>query len=532
MLTPREIKKAPYVIEALFEALEDEVIKSFALNLKRQGEANDMDLYRLETLAIYQRELEAKVESAIKEAQKETDSIIKESAIKSYLDDAKRYKKVGKSLLAYEANEKVQALVGRIRKQTEGEYKDLSRGLGLINPITKQIHPLAQYYKNELDKAIFSAHLGVFSYQEMSKKAIDSFSEQGISWFNFETGTRRSLTAHVHTVIRTSLGQLSNQMTEINLEDMGECYVEVSAHGGARPSHATWQGKQFYWKDKDTGKDNNKAGYPEFISATGYGTGEGLGGYNCRHTYYPFFPNRSTPAYTDKELKALAGEAREYQGKEYTVYDANQKLRAYERAIRKSKRKLVGYEALGDDEAFLYESVKLRLTTDEYRAFAKGVDLPTKVARTQEVGYNKGILKISGAITDVYSERAEAHASVQYGAIRKRKTDVERIAKNTGYSEAEVQSIKNYLFLDYHEWNDNKRFTPDFSIAQSWTRLFNGNFEPHDLTLLNHELYEQELIKKGLTQREAHIITSEIYNYQKEADEYYDLLKKRQKRKR
>lgn len=465
MLTPREIKKAPYVIEALFEALEDEIIKSLALNLKRQGEANDMDLYRLETLAIYQRELEAKVESAIKEAQKETDSIIKKSAIKSYLDDAKRYKKVGKSLLAYEANEKVQALVGRIRKQTEGEYKDLSKGLGLINPITKQIHPLAQYYKNELDKAIFSAHLGVFSYQEISKKAIDSFSEQGISWFNFETGTRRSLTAHVHTVIRTSLGQLSNQMTEINLEDMGECYVEVSAHGGARPSHATWQGKQFYWKDKDTGKDNNKAGYPEFISATGYGTGEGLGGYNCRHTYYPYFPNRSTPAYTDKELKALAEETREYQGKEYTVYDANQKLRAYERAIRKSKRKLVGYEALGDDEAFLYESVKLRLTTDEYRAFAKGVDLPTKVARTQEVGYNRGINK-----------KAQSYLEPTIQEIIKKKWSQEfKEATIATYKELKKEGyISSSHFLGRYQERKNKKGYKEISLNEVLACLNKG----------------------------------------------------------
>lgn len=160
-----------------------------------------------------------------------------------------------------------------------------------------------------------------------------------------------------------------------------------------------WHSKQFYWKEKDTSKDNNRAGYPEFISSTGYGTGEGLGGYNCRHTYYPFFPYSSTPAYTDKELKALAEETRAYQDKEYTVYEANQKLRAYERAIRKSKRKLVGYEALGDDEAFLLESVRHRLINDEYKAFARGVDLPIKVARTQEVGYKRGMSERSSSFS-------------------------------------------------------------------------------------------------------------------------------------
>lgn len=138
---------------------------------------------------------------------------------------------------------------------------------------------------------------------------------------------------------------------------------------------------------------------------------------------------------------------------------------------------------------------------------------------------------ISGAITDVDSPRARKYAESEYGSIRKRKVDVKRIAKNTGYSEKQIEEIKNYLFIDKHNLGDGetRRFDPSFEIAQSWNRLMRGNAEKHDLTLIKHEIYEKQLISKGLSQDEAHKITSIKYNYRKESAEYYVEIKKRKK---
>ena len=50
-------------------------------------------------------------------------------------------------------------------------------------------------------------------------------------------------------------------------------------------------------------------------------------------------------------------------------------------------------------------------------------------------------------------------------------------------------------------------------------------------TLLRHEIMEKELIDKGFNQIEAYKITIKKYNYQKEAEEYYDKIEKSKKRK-
>lgn len=138
---------------------------------------------------------------------------------------------------------------------------------------------------------------------------------------------------------------------------------------------------------------------------------------------------------------------------------------------------------------------------------------------------------ISGAISGALnpeSKRAKAHADKYYEAVRSMTTDVSSIAKNTGYSEADIQRIKSFVFFEEHELEPGvvRRFHTSYEMANSWQRLIEGkHIERHDLTLLAHEKMEIELMDKGHTQDEAHIAATEKYNYAKEAYEYYGRIK-------
>ncbi|MGN0515112.1 MAG: hypothetical protein ACI4GD_12625 [Lachnospiraceae bacterium] len=72
-------------------------------------------------------------------------------------------------------------------------------------------------------------------------------------------------------------------------------------------------------------------------------------------------------------------------------------------------------------------------------------------------------------------------------------------------------------------------FEPDYMMAESWRRLTEGKPEQHDITMLNHEIYERKLMQKGLTQAESHLQASQKYNYAKEAGEYYAKIEKYKK---
>ena len=114
-------------------------------------------------------------------------------------------------------------------------------------------------------------------------------------------------------------------------------------------------------------------------------------------------------------------------------------------------------------------------------------------------------------------------------------TDVERIAKNTGFPLAEIESVKKYVFYDLHQLGDEteepRRFDASFEMAESLQRLIDGNnIQPHDITLLHHELIESGLVAKGMSQDEAHITASREYNYRKEAEEDYASVAEHQKK--
>ena len=83
--------------------------------------------------------------------------------------------------------------------------------------------------------------------------------------------------------------------------------------------------------------------------------------------------------------------------------------------------------------------------------------------------------------------------------------------------------------MDEHDLGENgiRRFFPSFEMAQSWQRLIDGkHIQPHDLTLLHHEIFERQLMLEGKSQEEAHIRASEVYNFAKECKEFYDKAKK------
>ena len=238
---------------------------------------------------------------------------------------------------------------------------------------------------------------GAFSLDDVLKRTVKELGDRGIRFIDYKSGYSTSLEAAVRRSVFTTLTQLSAKISEQNLQDTGAEYVEVSAHSGARPDHHEWQGEVYH-----VGGDKGK--YKDFASSTDYGSETGLCGYNCRHSFFPFFPGISEKAYTKEELENIDPPPVMYDGKEYTYYEATQKQRQIENSIRKSKRRLVGYDAAGDKDSFTLESIKLRRKSERYDEFSKAMNLPKQNNRTMTYGYNRSVSrKKSWAVRKVQS---------------------------------------------------------------------------------------------------------------------------------
>ena len=275
------------------------------------------------------------------------------------------------------------------------------------------------------------------------------------------------------------------------------------------------------------------------MKATGYGTGAGLGGWNCSHSFRPWFEGMSR-TYDKALLKEYQAKDYEYNGVKMTEYEALQEQRKIERNIRRWKREQNALQAAGLDSSEASAKItewnrrqkdfleQTGLKADGMRAaVGKGGILEGQIV---EKSIKNGIMK-SGAVSGArnpHSKEARAHAERYYGLVRSMKTDVSRIAKATGFAEEDIRAIKYYIFMEKHDLGgkEPEYFAPDYMMAESWQRLIDGKPELHDMTLLNHEILERELMQEGMPQDEAHIIASQKYNYAKEAGEYYAKIKK------
>lgn len=135
---------------------------------------------------------------------------------------------------------------------------------------------------------------------------------------------------------------------------------------------AEWQGQIYSLK-------KGHPRYPYFYDATGYGTGDGLGGWNCRHSFFPYFEGLSTAANAPTFSNA----------ENLEVYRNTQKQRAYERSIRKSKRELSALD--GARSATEDPVLKAKLDREFER---KSVTLKNREARLAEH------LKATGLLPD------------------------------------------------------------------------------------------------------------------------------------
>lgn len=141
---------------------------------------------------------------------------------------------------------------------------------------------------------------------------------------------------------------------------------------------------------------------------------------------------------------------------------------------------------------------------------------PAKVEQRKQNEIQSGG-RITGGhhyIDDSHEGARGLKAAEQYERFA-RVDDSKQIAKNTGFSIKDIQTIRSHVFYEKHDLDKGyMRFEPDYDMAVAWKRLQNGDYLPRDITLLNHELLESQLEKMyNLTAREAHERAQETYNW-------------------
>lgn len=225
-----------------------------------------------------------------------------------------------------------------------GVYKNSLTDLKNLTGTTAITSQTAYY--QACNSAFMMVSSGAFSYQQALRTVIQEVAEKGAT-VSYPSGHTDKLDVAVRRSLLTGIGLASRQISEENSKLYGCDLMEISAHSGARPSHASWQGQIVSL--------SGRRGYLS-KSDIGYGTGAGFGGWNCRHDWYPFYEGISTRNYSQKDLDRLNAKDIKYNGKMYSEYEISQMLRGMERQSRALKRQKVALKTAIDEGQTSFKS--------------------------------------------------------------------------------------------------------------------------------------------------------------------------------
>lgn len=347
MLTPEYLYRITEGAEQIASELHTNIMQKIIERMMlRIGRGEDYlltatDKWQIEALqeaGYLLEDIQKEIADKTKKQQKEIKEAMEDAGVQALQWDDKIYQAAGLSPIPLLQSPALMRIMQRNYEATAGEWRNFTRTTA---------NEAQRLFINQMDNAYNMVVSGAVSYTEAVRDVINDVSKVDMK-VNYPSGYKMSIEAATMMIVRTGISQAAAEVTTSRMEEMDWDIVLVSAHLGARTgdggqnpgNHLWWQG-QFYSR---TGRTKE---YPDFKTATGYGTGEGLCGWNCRHSFGP--GDGINNPFSEKDI-AYADN--------YKIEKLQQRQRTLERRIRDSKRKVQNLQTAVDnckDEKLKFE---------------------------------------------------------------------------------------------------------------------------------------------------------------------------------
>lgn len=334
MLSPDYLKRiaegSENISSSLHSYILNRIIEAIMIRLGR-GEKyilTSSDRWRIQILqdaGYLLQDITQEIARYTKLQREEVAAAMEEAGVKAIAYDKAVYEAAGITTEALEQSPVLVRILQRDYEATMGEWSNMTRTTA---------EAAQSLFISECDNAYHKVISGAVSYTQAVREAVDTVAQNGVI-VRYPTGHRDTIETATARAVRTGISQASGDISMQRMKEQEWDIILVSAHigartgdGGANPgNHLWWQG-QFYSR---TGQDKR---FPPF-SLTGYGTGEGLGGWNCRHSFGP--GDGVNNPYKDIETEDNV-----------RLEKLEQRQRALERRIRKIKQMVMGLQTAVD----------------------------------------------------------------------------------------------------------------------------------------------------------------------------------------
>ena len=329
MLTEQDFIKIEKQAIGIYQNLELQIIEEIATRIANFGYANTVvlnDIKIAQEMGFLYQNIVRLVAEYNNTSYEKVAEIFNQAGAQTLKFDDKIYTEAGLNPLSINQSPSMVQILNSTIEKTTGNLQNLV--------MTTAISSQTAFY-NAMNMAYMEVSTGVKSYSQSILDSIKKLADTG-GYITYPSGRQMSIESAVRMNIITGVNQTCGKLQELRANELGWDLMELTAHSGARPSHAEWQGKIV--------SRSGQKGYLS-LSDIGYGTATGFKGINCRHDWYPYYKG-SARTYTQKELNKWKNEKVEYNGQKISMYDATQKQRYFERNIRQDKKNLKAQQAI------------------------------------------------------------------------------------------------------------------------------------------------------------------------------------------
>ena len=332
-------------IAARYQDLEERIMQDIVRGIVKAGEITstaDWQINRLRILGYSSEDIEQEIKKTLNASYPEMFELYDKVINWEYVRNKDIYEQINAEYIPFEENGQLKQITEAIIDQSFDDLENVTNSLGFYLDYgngKKVLTPLSQVYTKYLDAACYDIVTGAFDYNSVLRRVVTQLTNSGLRQIDYSSGRANRVDVAARRAVMTAVSQIAGKISEYNAQKLGTEYFEVEWHAGARPTHAVWQGR--VWSKE------------QLYSVCGLGTVTGLLGVNCYHTYHLFFPGLSERNWTDdwlEEQNRKENEPREFLGKEYTLYEAKQRQRQMETAMRAQREKVKLLQAGGADQ--------------------------------------------------------------------------------------------------------------------------------------------------------------------------------------
>lgn len=385
LLSETYLNSLPDPIAKNMEALNQYAVERICKRIQKIGKLTVQDASKLYSaiefagadLQAIQKELERITGLNAKELEAMFEDVAAEN-----VDFANTYYKARgmETLKDYTENEALRSFVEAAKRTAADGVTNLSSTTMIGFKVGKRVLPLREYYIQTIDKAITFAQTGTVDYYTAMRSTVKEMARSGLRRVTFDSGYSRRLDSQVRMNLLDGVRQLNMAMLEQTGKEFGADGVEISAHALCAPDHQRIQGKQYSLAEFE--RINRSLERP-------------IGTRNCHHFTTPIILGVSKPVYSRSELAEINRKSNQkitYQTtdrkgnavtEKMTRYEASQRQRQLETAIRYAKDERDACVAAGDKLGATQARKKSAMLTAEYKRFSEQAGLTVRLERTR-----------------------------------------------------------------------------------------------------------------------------------------------------